>query len=275
MKPIFRKVCQIDPCTLQVVATYESTGCVPATFRANNISTAIRTLRKVGGFFWSYQDEVNTFAERLAEKQGKPNYRKVNKFALKYPVKVGEQYGAYKVVEETRAPNNAKRLTGKDSYITLWKCVNIHTGKVIFSRGSELHHLAERAAKKFEEQSQRGFRNFLYGSTKRNARKRKHGFYLTFSEFNEIISKPCHYCGEEPREMTPEMTKNRGDIHQPPIRYNGIDRIDPQGDYSVENCVPCCPICNYMKHVQKYDDFMAHVAKIYHHCIEKNNPEKK
>jgi len=169
MKPIFRKVCQIDPCTLQVVATYESTGCVPATFRANNISTAIRTLRKVGGFFWSYQDEVNTFAERLAEKQGKPNYRKENKFALKYPVKVGEQYGAYKVVEETQAPNNAKRLIGKDSYITLWKCVNIQArlssavavNYTIWQRG--LRGSLRNRASVDSEISSMGVRNVMHG----------------------------------------------------------------------------------------------------------------
>lgn len=197
------------------------------------------------------------------------NYRSIKKNALKYPVSVGETYGMYKVIEEMKVKNNSKKMRDKDSYVTIWKCENMNTGKIILSRGSELYHLRDKANAKFKEQNQRGFRNYLFGSTKRNARKRGHQFLLSFDEFSEIISQPCFYCGEEPRLMTPEQVDKRGDTHQPPIRYNGIDRLNPNGDYVVSNCVPCCPICNYMKHTQQYDEFLNHVSQIYHFCIDK------
>lgn len=207
----------------------------------------------------------------MDNQQPSVNYRSIKKNALKYPVNIGEIYGMYKVVDQVKVINNAKRLKGKISYVTLWKCENLNTGKIILSRGSELHHLRERAEAKHKQQNQLGFRNYLYGSSKRNAKKRGHKFLLTFEEFNEIISKPCFYCGEEPRYMTTEQVIRRGDTHQPPIRYNGIDRLDPNGDYVVSNCVPCCPVCNYMKHTQQYKDFLNHVSKIYHFCIDKGS----
>ena len=49
--------------------------------------------------------------------------------------------------------------------------------------------------------------------------------------------------------------------------YNGIDRLNPENGYSIENCVPCCSTCNYMKHTQQTSDFLEHVKKIYNHTI--------
>ena len=31
------------------------------------------------------------------------------------------------------------------------------------------------------------------------------------------------------------------------LNYSGIDRIDSLKDYTIENTVPCCKICNYAK----------------------------
>jgi hypothetical protein len=31
------------------------------------------------------------------------------------------------------------------------------------------------------------------------------------------------------------------------IEYNGIDRVDNEKGYLVENCVPCCFTCNSLK----------------------------
>ena len=39
-------------------------------------------------------------------------------------------------------------------------------------------------------------------------------------------------------------------------RLNGIDRLDQQGDYTVENTVSCCWACNYMKGVMDPQTFI-------------------
>jgi hypothetical protein len=191
----------------------------------------------------------------------KINYRSIKKNALKRPVHVGEVYGVYEVVEEVLIPTE-KCVRVK------YKCRNINTGKEFLYGAAYIHRLGERTREKFEKLNQYGLRNYLYRANRRNARNRHHGFYLTFDEYNNIISQPCYYCGDEPKEATKELIVKRGDTHQPTIRYNGVDRIDPLGDYTIDNCVPCCSICNYMKHVLTKDAFFEQIKKIYNHSIK-------
>lgn len=192
------------------------------------------------------------------------NYRSVKKNALKYPVSVGEIYGVYEVIEEVKIPT-------RKCFATMWKCKNIHTGQMFQYRGSYLHHLKSRVNTKFNNENQLGLRNFLFRSSKANASRRGHKFLLSFEEFNNIISQSCYYCGSEPKEASGELLKKRGDTHQPTIRYNGIDRLDPTKDYTLDNCVPCCSVCNYMKHTQQKDDFLKQVERIYNFSINKGS----
>ena len=200
----------------------------------------------------------------MENQQPSVNYRSIKKNALKYQITIGEVYGVYKVIEEVRIPT-------EKCYVTKWKCVNIYTNKEYIYTGSYLHKLKERVKTKFNNETQYGLRNFLYRSSKTNAASRHHSFDLTFEEFNHIISQPCYYCGEEPREASRELIIKRGDTHQPTIRYNGIDRIDPNIGYQVDNCVPCCPTCNYMKHTLQKEDFLRQIEKIYNFSINKGS----
>lgn len=62
---------------------------------------------------------------------------------------------------------------------------------------------------------------------KNNARRRNIQFNLKEEDFIKIISDNCYYCGSP--------------------QANGIDRVDSNKDYILENCVPCCEFCNKMK----------------------------
>lgn len=61
----------------------------------------------------------------------------------------------------------------------------------------------------------------------------------------------------------------RADMHQEKIAYNSIDRVDPTKGYIIDNCVPCCTTCNYMKRILQRDEFLDHVKKIYNFSIIK------
>jgi hypothetical protein len=50
---------------------------------------------------------------------------------------------------------------------------------------------------------------------------------LTEEEIKEFFKEECFYCGE--------------------LGNNGIDRIENDIGYNVDNCVSCCSMCNYMK----------------------------
>lgn len=43
----------------------------------------------------------------------------------------------------------------------------------------------------------------------------------------------------------------------------GIDRTDNSTGYILENCIPCCDICNYMKNDLSKDKFIYKISKIY------------
>ena len=47
-----------------------------------------------------------------------------------------------------------------------------------------------------------------------------------------------------------------------PITYNGIDRIDNNIGYIMDNSITCCETCNRMKRSHEYDFFLDHVKKI-------------
>lgn len=83
-----------------------------------------------------------------------------------------------------------------------------------------------------------------YLSYKNHAKKRDREFTITLGEFSELILKPCHYCGEDKKRI-------------------GVDRIDNTKGYTLDNCAPCCKLCNYMKRDHSLDDFLDHIRKIY------------
>lgn len=200
----------------------------------------------------------------MENQQPSVNYRSIKKNALKHPVNVGEIYGVYRVIKEVKTQT-------KKCIVTKWNCINVHTGKSITCTNSYLYKVRDRVLAKSEKFNQLGFRNYLYRNSIVGAKNRGHSFSLSFEEFNDIISKPCYYCGEPPKLINKELLIKRGDTHQLPIKYNGIDRLNPDEGYTIDNCVPCCSICNYMKHTQQKEDFLRHVEKVYNFSINKGS----
>ncbi len=77
------------------------------------------------------------------------------------------------------------------------------------------------------------------------SKKKGYNFNLTKKEFEKLITGTCHYCG---------------------VRDNmGIDRVDSNKGYIIDNCVPCCWKCNRMKHSSTENDFIKQVEKIYNY----------
>jgi len=98
------------------------------------------------------------------------------------------------------------------------------------------------------------FNSFL-ASYKASATKRKIKFNLTEVEFKDIISNNCFYCGTKPINKTFNKC-------QTPVVANGIDRINNDIGYEVDNCRPCCYICNIMKSTLTEQEFYNHIEKI-------------
>lgn len=77
------------------------------------------------------------------------------------------------------------------------------------------------------------------------AQKKNLEFQLTKEEFNNLLKQDCYICGVKSEDNS-----------------IGIDRIDNDKGYTLDNCRPCCSICNYMKRDEPLDVFLEQVKKI-------------
>lgn len=100
-------------------------------------------------------------------------------------------------------------------------------------------------------------------------------FELSDEEFIKIIQNPCHYCGfqgrdwgakwyqEKLRRIKTRQTKCHDDSAKNiSLIGNGIDRIINNQGYTIENCVPCCQSCNWMKKDLTEQEFLNHIKQI-------------
>lgn len=84
---------------------------------------------------------------------------------------------------------------------------------------------------------------------------------ITAKDYELLCSEKCYYCGEPPK-ITGRF-KMRKYINTEELKLNGVDRLDPNKGYTIENCVACCTSCNYAKHILTKQDFINKIIKIY------------
>jgi hypothetical protein len=101
---------------------------------------------------------------------------------------------------------------------------------------NNLHHMQEQYTISIAE---------MWRSTQRNAYSRGLLFTITEQEYENLIIRPCYYCG-----------------FYSSSRLNGIDRIDNNKGYIVHNCITCCKMCNMIKHSQHPLEFLEKVNAI-------------
>lgn len=86
--------------------------------------------------------------------------------------------------------------------------------------------------------------NILYPQYRNNARRRNIEFSLTIDQFESLIPSTCFYCGD---------------------KSMGIDRMDSSKGYKIDNCVPCCSKCNFIKNTTSFDNFIIKIKNMYDH----------
>lgn len=87
-------------------------------------------------------------------------------------------------------------------------------------------------------------------STRYNDYKKRAGrnglvFEITKPEFAQFTSQPCYYCGEYTRK----------DPHSGES-FVGLDRINNEEGYTIDNVEPCCKTCNYMRRILPREEFI-------------------
>lgn len=91
---------------------------------------------------------------------------------------------------------------------------------------------------------------------------------LSREDWESIVFKPCHYCGEiDKRESSAPIDTKKYWTEEDLLVYkktmNGVDRVDSNKGYELDNCVPCCGQCNFMKLDYPQEDFFYKVELIY------------
>jgi hypothetical protein len=104
--------------------------------------------------------------------------------------------------------------------------------------------------------------NELLNSYKQRARRAKISFNLSTSQFKILTSLQCHYCGVEPKQISPVPARRKNRAVNGYYYYNGIDRLDSDMGYEAVNCVPCCEICNKAKRDLKTEDFYEWIQRL-------------
>jgi len=96
---------------------------------------------------------------------------------------------------------------------------------------------------------------------KRNAKTRDLQFELTNDEIAVLTKGDCYYCGSKPSKIH-HPKRNNG-----PYIYNGIDRVNNDKGYILDNCVPCCTKCNKMKERMSANTFLEQIGKVNTHLL--------
>lgn len=146
----------------------------------------------------------------------------------------------------------------------IWKCV-CDCGNEVISSGNQLRrHKAKSCGcikkdsnAKRKEYGEASFNNIIR-QYKNNAAHRGYVFTLTPDEFRHLISQNCNYCGRPPSQQ--RNSKSYGNII-----HNGIDRVDNNVGYIIENVVPCCVQCNISKTNHTVDEFKGWLKMAYEH----------
>ena len=102
------------------------------------------------------------------------------------------------------------------------------------------------------------FINDRYINYRNGAVDRGYEFNLSKEEFEDIITKPCVYCGSKHSMVFHVGKKNSGRDYY----YNGIDRVDNNKGYTINNVVSCCSICNRGKSTLKLKDWLSYLNQL-------------
>ena len=105
--------------------------------------------------------------------------------------------------------------------------------------------------------------NHLVSMMKRNARTRGHKWHLTKEQVHFLTQQQCHYCGVLPSQVC------NGSAHNGSYTYNGIDRVDNNKEYFIDNVVPCCKTCNSAKSNTPVGAFAVWVVRVSDHWASK------
>jgi len=149
-----------------------------------------------------------------------------------------KKFGRLSVIGET--PDRA--IVGRPKWFCKCDCGNelwVDSYKLLDSHTKSCGCLQKES--RMKKQGEAGLNAVIRGY-KKNAQKRNLLWELSDEQVKDITSKSCFYCDAEPKN---EIKAHVGENGR--YLYNGIDRLDNNAGYTINNVVPCCYRCNILK----------------------------
>lgn len=152
---------------------------------------------------------------------------------------------------------------------SMWSCECKGCGNIFKSRSHNIKNrigcisctASLKSARRHSKIDHYGYINRLFRDYKKGAIRRNLDFELNFDDFYKLLIGDCHYCQSKPIEHKggkPYMVKTL-----PPLKRNGVDRLDSSIGYVEGNVVSCCTKCNYAKHEMTVEEFKRWIEKLY------------
>lgn len=189
-----------------------------------------------------------------------------------FPIQIGEVFGRLTVLNKTE-----KRTKSCNAYF-LCECSCGVYKEVL---GNSLRRGTTTSCGCYQKEVMKELRrlgigestyNTLEGKYKHGAQTRKGGlpYQLETEQFRSLVVLNCYWCGEEPKLKNIHLNQKMENITtasdewaaQQWVLFNGIDRVNNDLGYTVDNCVPCCWDCNEFKKDKTPEEFLSHAERI-------------
>jgi hypothetical protein len=174
-----------------------------------------------------------------------------------HPELKGKRFGALVVREWIIEKKSGKWLCDCDCGST----AKVRTGRLLSGEGRRCVQCSLR--NKGRLSGPEAGRNHCVRRYVNNADMRGLSWDLAREDLDRLFSGPCFYCGHPPSQKIRapgKMNKNRDHF-----LYSGIDRVDSEVGYTRENCVSCCPTCNFAKGSMDMESFKTWVRRVFAH----------
>lgn len=175
---------------------------------------------------------------------------------------IGNKYGKLLVIDFHSERGNNNQIM----YSCKCDCGNLHitSGESIRSGKSKSCGCNRKNPPNKEVNREYAIWKQLYKSTieKRNKKWKVEQCDIDLDNFISLSKGNCFYCGVAPTNTTTDRHRKTKE-ERLVVKYNGIDRIDSNKHYYLENIVTCCKHCNTAKNTMKKDEFLNWVKKIY------------
>jgi len=169
---------------------------------------------------------------------------------------VGNKYGRWTVISLAEG-----HVLGQVSWVCRCECGEEKTVRGVSLRrgGSKSCGCLQKeqvSARRLLPDDESAINSFI-SNLKYSAKSRGLVFNLSRELILSLSSSSCYYCGRKPSQI---HKVNKG---KSTYTYNGIDRMDNNVGYEIDNVVSCCFTCNKAKGTRNVNEFLRWIDRVY------------